>query len=106
MDSQEVKVVMESCEDSADFVSFEVAASGSKFMRPSFHHFSKNVPIESQTDSRHLSHCIAAVDHVLSPSLDCFFEIREILRQLILSDVFHDVSDVVEIPPFSIMGRR
>ena len=42
MNSEEVKVIMESCEDSSHFVSIEVAASWGKFVRPSLHHFAKS----------------------------------------------------------------
>lgn len=41
-----------------------------------------------------------------SPALNCLLEFRKVFGYLVLSDVLHHISDVVEVSPFSVVGRR
>ena len=43
---------------------------------------------------------------MLAPSLESGSECREILRQLILGDILHHISNIIEVSPFCVKRRR
>lgn len=97
---------MEPCEDSSHFISLQITASGSQFVRSSLHESAESVAFKSHADGSHLCDGVAAVDHMLTPSFHGILELGEVCWQLILSYVLHDLSDIVEVSPLGIMGRR
>ncbi len=97
---------MEPSEYSSFFVASEVTSSGCKFMGTSLHQGSDGLAFEPQADRSHLCNRVATVDHVLTPILHGVFELGEVLRNLILSNILHDVAYVIEVSPFGVVGRR
>lgn len=106
MNSQEIEVVMESCENSSDFVPYKVTASWSEFVRSMIHHFSESLTRKSHSDSSHLSNSIATINHVVSPVVASHLPLWEIFRHLVLCDILFYISDVPKVSPLGIMRRR
>jgi len=106
VNGEEVKVIVEASEDSAQIIASKIAACGSKFMRPSFHHWRKDLPLQSHSNSSHLCNGKAAINHMITPCLNSSFELRKVFGKFILSDITHHISNVVEVSPLGIMWRR
>ena len=94
MNGQEVKVIVEASKDSAHIVTGKVTASGGELVRSSLHHLSKNLPVKSHSQCRHLCDCVATVDHVIAPVFAGLLPLWKVFRSLILRNVLHDVSNV------------
>ena len=97
---------MKTSKNSPLLVPVKVTSCRCQLMRPSLHQFAKSRSFEAQSNSSHLCYCVAAIEHVLSPGLDDTFKLGEILRNSILCNVFHYISNVVEVSPLSVKRRR
>jgi len=75
-------------------------------MWTSFHHLSENISVESHTYCCHFCNCIAAIHHMLTPTLACFFPVLKILRNLILRLALLNFSYIPKITPFCIKRWR
>jgi hypothetical protein len=106
MNSKKVKVVVESSKYGSLFVASEVTSSWCKLMRASLHQRSNCIALESQPNSSHFCNSVATIYHMLAPILHSVFELGEVLGNLILSNILHDITDVIEVSPFSVMRRR
>ena len=105
MDSQEVEIVVKTCEHSIDFILGQVATSGGKFVWSILHKFGESIFFETQSQGGHLSNNIASIDHVISPSVHNSAPFREIEWGLV-GDGIDWIADVPEVPPFGVEWWR
>ena len=85
----------------------EIATCWSKLVFTSIHHLSKDIFLESHSNSSHLCNCITSFNHMATPSIHYCFELRKILWCLIWISFWDWIisADIPKVSPLGIKWR-